>query len=350
MIDWKKIIVNPLDSIRTTLLRIDAGSVRFALVATSDYRLLGTITDGDIRRALISGRTLEDKIEGVYNSSPYFVTSADCKEDIKKYLLEHSLLAAPETEKNIIVDVHSLESLSLNVKKKKSNPIFIMAGGFGTRLKPLTDKCPKPMLEVGGKPMLERLIEQFKSHGFYQFYISTHYLPEVIHDYFGTGEKWGVAIEYVHEVIPLGTGGALSLLPKDRIVDPLIMINGDVLTKLNFEALLLEHEKSGGIATMCVREYDYQIPYGVVASKAGKVIGFDEKPTYHFQVNAGIYVVEPGLLKTLQDNERIDMPTLLEKNFKAGVHAAVFHDYWLDIGKVDDFVKAQQDIKVLKFD
>lgn len=350
MINWKNIVVGPMDSIRTTMLKIDAGSLRFAIVADEHDHLVGTITDGDIRRALIAGKKLEDNITGIFNQSPYLVSSKTDLTQIKTYLLKHSLLAVPLVDNDKIVGVHTLESLSVSTRNIKTNPIFIMAGGFGSRLKPLTDSCPKPMLNIGGKPMLERLIEQFKRHGFQKFFISTHYLPEVIKSYFGSGEKLGVDIEYVYEETPLGTGGALGLLPKHKITEPLIMINGDVLTKLNFEDLLERHIKSDSIASMCVREYKYKIPYGVVESHEGKVLSFDEKPTYHFQVNAGIYVVEPELLSKLKYHEKIDMPTLLENNFTSNVQAVVFHDYWLDIGKMDDFQKAQEDIKGLNFD
>lgn len=350
MINWKEIIVVPTDSIRTTMLKIDSGSLRFAIVADEHGHLLGTITDGDIRRSLIAGSSLQENINGTFNSSPYIVNSKTNKSEIKTYLQEHSLLAVPIVDNNVVVGVHTLESLNTTANIRKTNPVFIMAGGFGSRLRPLTNTCPKPMLNVGGKPMLERLIEQFKKHGFEKFYISTHYLPDIIKNYFGSGKEWGVDIEYVHEETPLGTGGALGLLPKDKITEPLLMINGDVLTKLNFDHLLASHNESDSIATMCVREYEYKIPYGVVESHYGKIVGFDEKPTYHFQVNAGIYVVEPELLSKLGHLEKIDMPTLLENNFSSGVHAAVFYDYWLDIGKMDDFEKAQQDIKALNFD
>ncbi|MCL1139592.1 nucleotidyltransferase family protein [Shewanella pneumatophori] len=347
MFNWKEIVVGPNDSIRTTMLKIDAGALRFAIVTDESGHLLGTVTDGDIRRSLIAGKTLQEDIDGTYNPSPYWVCSQTNVAEIKAYLLKNSLLAVPLVDNNVVVGLHTLQSLS--VSNRKSNPVFIMAGGFGTRLKPLTDTCPKPMLNIGGKPMLERLIEQFKDYGFEKFYISTHYLPEIIKNYFGSGDKWGVDIEYVHEETPLGTGGALSLLPKGKITEPLLMINGDVLTKLNFEQLLQAHNESNSIATMCVREYEYKIPYGVVESNNGKIVGFIEKPTYHFQVNAGIYVVDPKLLSKLNHQEKIDMPTLLENNFSFGIHAAVFHDYWLDIGKMDDFEKAQQDVKDLNF-
>ena len=348
MIDWKTIAVTSSDTIRKAMISIDFGALKFAIVTNTNNALLGTITDGDIRRALIAGANMEDSIASVYNPQPYSICKNTDISDIKTYLIENGLTAVPIIDGDKVVGIHTLQSLL--IAQKKYNPVFIMAGGFGTRLKPLTDNTPKPMLEVGGVPMLERLIKQFKQDGFYKFFISTHYLPEVIESYFCNGESLGVQIEYIHEEAPLGTGGALGLLPKNRINLPLIMINGDVLTKLSFKGLLEKHQQSKCIATMCVREYEYKIPYGVVESANQRVVGLVEKPRYKFQVNAGIYVVEPELLSKLPKNTKIDMPTLLENNFKYGINSSVFHDYWLDIGKMEDFERAQNDIKGLNFD
>lgn len=348
MFDWMKVAVSPNATVREAMACIDLGALKFAIVISDENQLLGTITDGDIRRALIAGLNMEDSIRFVYNPQPYSIEKKTDILDIKNYLIENGLTAVPIVNGDKVIGIHTLQSLL--IAQKKDNPVFIMAGGFGTRLKPLTDNTPKPMLEVGGVPMLERLIKQFKQDGYYKFFISTHYLPEVIESYFGNGESLDVEIEYIYEETPLGTGGALGLLPKHKINLPLIMINGDVLTKLSFKGLLEKHKKSNCIATMCVREYEYKIPYGVVESANQRVVSFVEKPTYNFQVNAGIYVVEPALLESLPRNTKIDMPTLLENNFEYGINSSVFHDYWLDIGKMEDFERAQSDIKGLNFD
>ncbi|WP_347361358.1 nucleotidyltransferase family protein, partial [Vibrio vulnificus] len=190
----------------------------------------------------------------------------------------------------------------------------LMAGGFGTRLRPLTDNCPKPMLKIGNKPILETVIRSFIKAGFVNFYISTHYMPELIHAHFGDGSEFGVNITYVHEESPLGTGGALGLLPNDLPKDlPLIMMNGDVLTKVDFQRLLDFHVSHDADATMCVREYDYQIPYGVINGEGNKITSMVEKPIQRFFVNAGIYVVSPRVIQSVPENHRIDMPTLLEQ-------------------------------------
>jgi NDP-sugar pyrophosphorylase family protein len=225
-----------------------------------------------------------------------------------------------------------------------------MAGGFGTRLKPLTDNCPKPLLKVGDKPILETVLLSFIKSGFHDFYISTHYLPEMIKEYFGDGEKWGVSINYVYEETPLGTGGALGLLPKDLPELPVIMMNGDVLTKVDIEALLAFHNENDANATMCVREYEYQVPFGVIESEGYKIKSMVEKPMQRFHVNAGIYVVGRKIIEQVNNNEVVDMPTLLERYLDKSVLMFPFHEYWLDIGRIDDFNRAQIDIQTLGLD
>jgi NDP-sugar pyrophosphorylase family protein len=225
-----------------------------------------------------------------------------------------------------------------------------MAGGFGTRLRPLTDNCPKPMLKVGDKPILEILVRSFIKAGFVNFYISTHFMPEQIHEYFGNGSGLGVNIVYVHEDSPLGTGGALGLLPDDLPKNlPLIMINGDVLTTVDFKRLLTFHNENQADATMCVREYDYQVPYGVINGEGNKITSMVEKPIQRFFVNAGIYIVSPKVIQSVPANHKIDMPTLLEQHMQKTDNILMFpiHEYWLDIGRMDDFKRAQMDIYTL---
>jgi NDP-sugar pyrophosphorylase family protein len=248
----------------------------------------------------------------------------------------------PVVDNSVVIGLHTLTSLS--EIPQKTNPVFIMAGGFGTRLKPLTDNCPKPMLRVGDKPMLEILINQFKAQGFSKFFISTHYLPESITSYFGDGREFGVEIEYVFEEKPLGTGGALSLLPKHKINEDVVVVNGDVLTTLDFSDLLSKHQALGSRASMCVREFDYTIPYGVVQTDDSVITGFVEKPSHNYQVNAGIYIISKEIIDSVANDTKIDMPTLFEQHFSESVNAIPFYDYWLDIGKMDDFEKAQKDI------
>jgi NDP-sugar pyrophosphorylase family protein len=218
-----------------------------------------------------------------------------------------------------------------------------MAGGFGTRLRPLTDVCPKPLLEIGGKPILETILESFVGSGFRNFYISVHYRADQIKDYFGDGRRWGVLINYVEEHEPLGTAGALGLLP-DNLPDlPMIVMNGDILTQIDFSRLLAYHNEHQGIATLCVRQYEYQIPYGVVSMDAQRITGIVEKPIHSCFSNAGIYVLNKSLVQSIAKRQQIDMPQLLNQQILAGELVSMFpvHEYWLDIGRESDFLRAQ---------
>ena len=346
---WKNVLLTPQSSIREALEIINREALRIALVVNENHELLGVITDGDIRRGILNNIELAEKVTLIMNSSPKFAYSNLSRMQMLNIMTENSILSLP------VIDYTSgkvigLERLEKNIKRNiYENPVFIMAGGFGTRLKPLTDSCPKPMLKVGDKPILEILLNQFANSGFRNIYISTHYMPEQITEYFGDGNRWGVSITYIHENVPLGTGGALGLLPNNIPELPLIMINGDVLTSVDFERLLNFHTKYKPSATMCVREYDYQIPYGVITGDGHHIISMEEKPTQRFFVNAGIYVISPELFKSVEVNTKIDMPTLLEKEITNNKDVIMFpvHEYWLDIGRMDDYQKAQIDIQRL---
>ncbi|GAC33439.1 nucleotidyltransferase family protein [Paraglaciecola polaris] len=343
--NWKKILVLPLSTIQDVLKVIDSESLQLALVVDLDNRLLGTVTDGDIRRALISGVPLSRSISEIMSTTPTVVDCSTSKSQILELMNIKQLHSIPILDDGIVVGLETFHQITQKVKY--DNPVFLMAGGFGTRLKPLTDNCPKPLLKVGDKPILETVLLSFIKSGFHDFYISTHYLPEMIHEYFGDGTKWGVSINYVHEEQPLGTGGALGLLPKDLPELPVIMMNGDVLTKVNLEALLAFHNENSAYATMCVREYEYQVPFGVIESEGNNIKSMVEKPIQRFHVNAGIYVVSRKIIEQVNNNEVVDMPTLLERYLGQSVLMFPFYEYWLDIGRMDDFNRAQIDIKTL---
>ena len=343
------IIVGKSDSILKALELLDLYALRIVLVVDENNRLLGSITDGDIRRGLLKGQNLHATVESIMHTTPYSVEDGSLTDrQIFEIMREKRYLALPIIRNGQLVNIITLDDLIRT--KKKENPVFIMAGGFGTRLRPLTDKCPKPMLPVGGKPLLETIILSLKEHGFYKFYISTHYLPEVIHEHFGDGEKLDVNIQYVHENEPLGTGGALSLLPKNDIDLPFIVINGDVLTNMNFNKLIDFHNNQNAAATMCVREFQYQIPYGVVNSTDNVIQGMTEKPSYYFDINTGIYVISPALLNQVEPNF-VGMPTILEQQIALNQKVASYplHEYWLDIGHMEDYNRAQRDIVNLDF-
>lgn len=344
--NWKNILVSPDTTIRKLLTIIDDEALKLALIVDKNNKLLGSVTDGDIRRGLISGKELNALASDIMHTTTIVADIETPKDVLLATMEEKKLLSIPLVENGTVVGLETIHNL-LN-KPKYDNPVFIMAGGFGTRLRPLTDNCPKPMLKIGDKPILENVILKFIKHGFSNFYISTHYLPDVITDYFGDGSDWGVKIQYVHEENPLGTGGALGLLPKDIPQLPLLMVNGDVLTDIDFNKLLAFHIEMNGIATMCVREYEYQVPFGVVESAGTSLSSMIEKPVYRYRVNAGVYVVEPSLFNLVSINEKIDMPNILEKHLDENVHLFTFHDFWLDIGRKEEFERAQTEISRLK--
>lgn len=341
--NWKNILVSPFTTIQDVLVIIDNEALKLALVVDETQKLLGTVSDGDIRRALINGKALTTVVSEIMSTSPSTVNRYTSKAEIIEILKRKELVSIPVIDNGKVVGLETIHDL--NNKVKYENPVFLMAGGFGTRLKPLTDNCPKPLLKVGDKPILETVLLSFIKAGFYNFYISTHYLPEMIQDYFGDGKSWGVSIDYIHEHEPLGTGGALGLLPKSLPQLPIIVMNGDVLTKVDFENLLAFHNKNDASATMCVREYEYQIPYGVIESEGHQIVSMVEKPIQRFHVNAGIYVISRKIIDSVRKNEVVDMPSLLERHLDKQVLMYPFHDYWLDIGRMDDFKRAQIDIE-----
>ena len=344
---WENVLISIDSTIRDALEAINSESLRIALVVDSEQHLLSVVTDGDVRRGLLNGSNLRDKVQAIIN--PDFISAdVDSSREILIDLMnENDVLSIPLLKNNKVVGLETLNHLL--EKPKIENPVFLMAGGFGTRLRPLTDSCPKAMLSVGDKPILEIVLRSFIKAGFINFYIATHFMPEKIREHFGSGEQWGVKIDYIHEESPLGTGGALGLLPDNAPDLPLILMNGDILTKVDFERLLAFHIENNAEATMCVREYDYQIPFGVINGEEGRIIKMVEKPTYQYFVNAGIYVVSPKIFRSVPRQHNVDMPALLEQKIAANEKILMLpiHEYWLDIGRMDDFQKAQTDFHAL---
>ncbi|HEY9163223.1 MAG TPA: nucleotidyltransferase family protein, partial [Magnetovibrio sp.] len=239
----------------------------------------------------------------------------------------------------ILIDVASLDDISTH-----DSWVFLLAGGLGTRLRPLTDSTPKPMLEVGGKPILESIMRSLIEQGFHKFFISVSYRAESITEYFGDGSKWGAEIQYIYEDEPKGTAGPLSLIPVEQ-TSPLLVMNGDLLTKANFSQILRYHEEHGLDATMCVREYEFQVPFGVVVTKDHHVVDIEEKPTHQFLVNAGMYVLSPRVISRIPKSGAYDMPELFRSLIADGGTTAAYpiHEYWLDIGRAEEFARANNE-------
>ena len=339
---WRGIVVAPDISLGEALGVLDRGGFRALLVADGEGRLLGTLTDGDVRRALLRQIGLNSLVSDVMNSSPRIAQLGDSYERLRSLMEKHSLLHIPLIDGDGLLAGLEIYR-GVHVQPERDAWVFLMAGGFGKRLRPLTDDCPKPMLKVGGKPILETILENFVSAGFRRFYISVHYLAGRIKDHFGDGSRWGVEIRYIEEESPLGTGGALGLLP-DVCDVPVILMNGDVLTQLDVVALLEFHCARGAELTLCVREYDMQVPYGVVESDGEHVTGITEKPVHRFFVNAGIYVLSPQTVARTRPAKRLDVPDLIQTLLDEGHKPAMFpvHEYWIDIGRPDDFEVAQR--------
>lgn len=340
MIVWKEILVMPEASIREAIQILDRNAKQIVLVVDENNRLVGTVTDGDIRRGILRGLSLDEPTRRVMNPEPTVAMIDEGRESILAAMQRKGLHHMPLVDGNHCV--MGLETLDELIQTPiRENRVVLMAGGLGSRLSPLTDECPKPMLKVGNKPLLETILENFIEYGFYRFYISVNYMADTVKSYFGDGSRWGVDIGYLHENQRMGTAGALSLLP-EKPTEALLVMNGDLLTKVNFKQLLDFHSSHYAQATMCVREYDFQVPYGVVKIDAHRIISIDEKPTQQFFVNAGIYVLEPNALDLIAPNTYFDMPTLFEKLVEQQKETAVFpiREYWLDIGQLADYDRA----------
>ena len=342
MIDICSLQLSPATPVMEAMRVIDRGAAQIALVVDDQMRLLGTLTDGDIRRGLLKGLTLDAPVDCLMKRKFHFVRSGHNHEEVLQVMRQNALRQIPVLDSLGRVE----ELLLLNeliAPTELPNSVVIMAGGKGTRLRPHTEHCPKPMLLVDDKPMLEILLEQCIASGFQDFYFSVNYLKEQIINYFETGEKWGVSINYLEEDEPLGTAGSLQLLP-DSVQTPFLVINGDVLSRLDQLHLLNFHHEHNALATMSVREHEVNVPFGVVQVDGVELAGFVEKPRYVYLVNAGLYVIDPQLLKLLPPNQYMDMPTLLEKAQQAGHSVAVcpIHEYWLDVGRPETLQEAHE--------
>ena len=332
-------IVNHNTSIKFVIGVIDTNAAQVALIVNDYNKLAGIITDGDIRRAILSNHTLDDPVSAIMTKNPITLTSGATRSDALKIMRETLIHHIPviNEEKNL-VELFVLDDL---IKKQTyDNPVVIMAGGKGVRLGTLTKNSPKPMLEINGKPMLEIILEKCIDAGFTKYYISVNYLKEKIINYFGIGEKWGVNISYLEENEPLGTCGSLKLLPND-LADDILVLNGDVLTDLEYDRFMIYHQKSSNAMTVCTRSHRVRIPFAVMTSSGAKLERFVEKPMYDFQVNAGVYILNPSLIEKIP-NEFYNITDLLDDLLDSKTAVGVFpiHENWKDIGNPIDFKKA----------
>ncbi len=340
--DWNRITLLPETTIRETLINLDRNSMQIVLIADRQGRLLGTVTDGDLRRALLRGATLDSRVEQAMNDRPS--TGAEHESPLvwRQRMQRKSLRHLPiiDKEGRLVELIHD----KVDGTRRWPNPVVLMLGGLGMRLRPLTRKVPKPMLMVGDKPILETILEHVAGQGFSRFYFCINYLGEMIQQHFGDGSRWGVQIEYIKEKQRMGTAGALGLLERPLEEDFLVM-NGDLLTKVDLGALLSFHQEHRHQATVCVREHQQQVPYGVMEMGGTRITQLVEKPIYRYFVNAGIYALSPRTLQQIPKNRPFDMPQLLNELIerKQAVGGFPLTEYWLDIGQLPDFRQAQAD-------
>jgi dTDP-glucose pyrophosphorylase/CBS domain-containing protein len=330
-------------AVREAIESIDAGGVEIALVVDDERRLLGTISDGDIRRALLRGTSLDDCADTLANRSPRWAPVGATRDELLALMTEAGIEQVPLLQDGRVVDLVFIREL---VKQEvDSSKVVIMAGGEGSRLRPLTEDVPKPMLPVGERPLLETVLGQVRESGFSKVLMAVNYRAEMIEDHFGDGEGFGVEIEYVREQEQLGSAGALQLV-REQLDEPFIVMNADLLTKVNLGALIRFHTADRNAITVGVRQYALEVPYGVVEIEDGRVQALREKPTMQFFVNTGLYAVSPEAVKLLPPElGRFNMTDLIEAALASGARVGSFpvREYWLDIGQLADYERAHAD-------
>jgi dTDP-glucose pyrophosphorylase/predicted transcriptional regulator len=333
---WRDSIVKINTPIKIAIERLNKVGIKIALVLDENFRLLGTISDGDFRRGMLSGLTLEDTVEKIMNKNPRTVNQGTSRLEILKLMNDTKILQIPIVDRNnFVIGLHLWDDIS--VQAKYSNVMVIMAGGKGSRLHPQTENRPKPMLLVAGIPILEHIIKRARSQGFNHFIIAINYLGQIIEDYFKNGHKFGVKIEYLREDIPLGTAGALSLL-SHKPERAFIVTNGDVITDINYADFLEYHTVQNAAATVAVHTHEFQIPYGVVQINGLEVESYEEKPIVSSLINAGVYALDPDILDFIAEPRFRDMPELLDisRDLKKKVIVYPLHESWIDIGRPID--------------
>lgn len=346
---WRNVLITPETPIVKAIEIIDRSGLRIALVVNENGRLLGTVTDGDVRRAILKRLSLDEAVSAAMNPAPSYVYHEQSRENAIQLMKSKKLHQIPVLDKNLrVVGLEIADELF--TPPPRDNWVLLMAGGLGRRLEPLTENCPKPLLKVGDKPLLETILESFIEQGFKNFYISVNYKADMIKKHFGDGSRWAVEIKYLQEDKSLGTAGALGLLPT-KPEEPLLLMNGDILTKMNYGKLLDFHNKDLAEATICVKEYTNHIPYGVVTIKKNQLLKIEEKPQRLFFISGGIYVFNPTVLDYISPGSSVDIPVLLKTLLAHDKKVAAFpiREYWIDIGHFEDYQRANNDFtKVFK--
>lgn len=337
-----QIVLSPTSNMREAIKALTDTTSRIVLVVDENRKLLGVVDDLEIRKAMLDNQSMDLEIKNIMNPNPVVAKHWMKKHDLRKLFHTHYHMWIPMVDDgNHLKGLYLLHDFIPELSNKK-NWVVIMAGGLGMRLQPLTRNCPKPMIKIGDKPLLDTILQQFIESGFSRFIFTVNYLSDQVTEYFGDGGNWGVEIKYLRESEPLGTAGSLSNIEQE-IEDPLIVSNGDILTKLDYTSLLDFHEQEGTMLTLCVREFKYEIPYGVLDLEGRRLISFTEKPLHSCYVNAGIYVLNPNVLKLIPQNKHYDMTDLLKKMIddnKKSIGCFPIQEFWLDIGHISSYEKA----------
>lgn len=344
---WRRALL-PVDAtLAQTIENLNEVSIKLALCVDAEGKLLGSVSDGDIRRGLLRGLAMDDPVSEIANPSPMVVPESADRDLVRALMQANKVQQVPVVDpQGRVVGLHLWDELT--TPATHDHPMVIMAGGKGTRLRPYTENCPKPMLPVAGKPILQHIIERAQSQGFSRFYLSLNYLGDMIRDHFGDGSALGATITYVTEDEPLGTAGALSLIDP-RPDTPFVVTNGDVLTDIDYRELIEFRERLDAQAVMAVRRYDWTNPYGVVEMEGVDISGFAEKPVTRSHINAGVYAFDPGALDHLEAQRHCDMPTLFDRLREKGRRTVAYpmHEPWLDVGRPDDLERANQKLSHL---
>ena len=345
---WRRAILPTNSTVGQAIRNLNEVSVKIGLVTDDRGVLEGTISDGDIRRGLLKGLDLNSPITSIIHRNALVVPPEMGRGMVMQLMVSNKIQQIPVVDdQHHVVGLHLWDEITM--PPSRPNLMVIMAGGMGTRLRPHTENCPKPLLHVAGKSLLEHIIDRAKLEGFNYFVLAVHYLGKMIEDRFGDGERLGVRIDYLREQSPLGTAGALSLLNPCPDA-PFVVTNGDVITDIRYGELLDFHTRHAAAATMAVRIHEWQHPFGVVQIQGVEIVGFEEKPIARSHINAGVYALDPSALSVLTVDAHCDMPTLFERLQGKAKRTVAYpmHEPWLDVGRPDDLKQAGTEINLSK--
>lgn len=336
LIDLKEVTLTCSSTIKDAIEKLNKSRLKTAYILENNGKLIGSINDGDLRRSYYKNKKLTDYALSISNRAPIVASEHEPKNVYRSKIQLNNLYSLPIVDENFKL-INIIFNSALIIREHKSTPVLIMAGGFGKRLGELTAETPKPMIKVGGVPIIQHIIQNLSGLGYKNFYISIHFQAEKIKNYLGDGSDFGVVINYLVEETPLGTAGCLSKL-HNEVKNDLLIVNGDVFCDINFLSLLDFHQQKKSDATVVVRKYEVKNPYGTIEFHKDIMLKIIEKPVYSSFINTGIYILSKKVIKLIGNNETIDMPNLLERiQIQNGkIHVFKTDEYWLDIGNPVD--------------